>query len=226
MFRRLHYVLVLALQLFVGPLHANTSIEISPFLVTGYTDGFKRGFESKLEFKLLEAGEITKGVMLVQQAEGKGRKLFGQDWISVASTARTVIKGEKLEIRTLDLYDTKTHLKVHSIDLRDESVTTYQWSSPLKSMLPGQRTKVGTVIEKDRAGKVVSNGVVEFLLTKRVGGFEFCTIETNKKSGTTEVEIVKDCDHFDDKKNITHYLIEIKTGTQSVMTGSGNIRIK
>lgn len=226
MLRQFSYTFFLVLHVFATPLHANPSIDITPFLATSYTDGFRRAFDLKLDFQLLEAGQVTKGVMNIQHAEGRAVSFLGQEWIGVEQTGETVINGDKSVIRILLLYDPRTKLQGHSIDLSDESVTTYQWASNPRSLPVGRRTKVGTVIEKDKSGRVVSSGEFDLLVTRLGTGFQICTIETSKKMETSEIETLKDCGQFDAKKQITHSLIELRTGTQSVLTGAGRIRIR
>ncbi|CAM8634163.1 hypothetical protein MCEMIE11_00728 [Burkholderiales bacterium] len=207
-------------------LQANTLVDISPFQVASYTNSFTKGFDLRVDMQISDSGQVTNAAMNIQQSIGKSTKRFGQDWIGVQLTGDMVIQAEKMEVRFLDLYDPKTKQLRHSIDLSDDTVTSYQWVNVPTSMQPGQRLKVGTLTEKDKSGKIILMGDVEFLLAKVSSGFEFCTIETSNNLESKEREMTKDCDQFDSNKKITGSAIEVRLGTQSTTTGTGKIRFK
>jgi hypothetical protein len=137
-----------------------------------------------------------------------------------------MIEKEKIDVRWLDLYDLNTLRLHHSVDLSDESITSYEWTNVPISMQVGQKLKVGTVMEKDSSGKTLSSGDVEFILSKRNGILEFCTLETVRNIESKEQEITKECDLFDSSKRIVGTSIEIKLGPQLSTTGLGKIRVK
>ena len=226
MFRRLRSILLMGVFSLSAPLHADPLLDISLFQVASYTNGFSRGFDLKVDMQISDSGQVTNAVMNLQQGTGKPTKRFGQEWIGVPLTGSMVIKKEKIEVRFLHLYDLRTKQFQYSIDLSDETVTSYQWTNVPRSMQLGQKVKVGAVTEKDQAGKPISSGDVEFLLAKVGNGFEFCTIETTKNFETKEQEMTRDCDQFDSSKKIIRSAIEIRLGTQSVITGTGKIRLK
>jgi hypothetical protein len=209
-----------------SPLHASEMIEIAPFRVSGYTKGFTKGFDVSVEMKMMEAGQIAKATMTIQQLPGKPTKKLGGDWIGVPLAGSMMIEKEKLDVRFLDLYEPTTLQLKHSIDLSDESMSSYEWTSVPRSMRLGQKLKVGTVTEKDSSGKTLSSGDVEFILSKFNDGFEFCTLETVKNIESKEQEITKDCDRFDSNKRIVSTSIEVKLGPQSITSGTGKIRVK
>jgi hypothetical protein len=222
----LRSILLISVLSLNGPLHAGPVVDIGAFQVATYTNGFSRGFDLKVDMQIADSGQVTKAVMNIQQGTGKPTKKFGQDWIGVQVTGDTIIREEKMELRFLDLYDSKTKLLQHSIDLDDETVTSYRWMDPPQSMQAGQRLKVATVSEKDQTGKIILSGDVEFLLVKAVQGFEFCTIETTKNADTSEREITKTCEQFDSNRKITGVAFEVRLGSQSITTGTGKIRLK
>ena len=151
---------------------------------------------------------------------------MGKDWLGVPLTGSVLAEKEKLDLRFLDLYDSKTLQLQHSIDLSNETTTSYQWTNVPRSMRLGQRLRVGTVMEKDLSGKILSTGDVEFFLSKFGDGFEFCTIEISKNEESKEQEMTKDCDRFDSNKRIVGTSIEVNLGSQSVTTATGKIRFK
>lgn len=222
----LRSILLISVFSLSGSLHAGPVVDIGVFQVANYTNGFSRGFDLRVDMQISDSGQVTKAVMNIQQGTGKPTKRFGQDWTGVQVTGDTIIREEKMEVRFLDLYNPKTKLLQHSIDLDGETVTSYQWINPPKSMQAGQKLKVATVSEKDQTGKTVLSGDVEFLLAKAAKGFEFCTIETTKNTDTSEREIVKTCEQFDSNKKITGLAYEVRLGSHSVTTGTGKIRLK
>jgi hypothetical protein len=208
-----------------GALHASEMIEIAPFRVAGYTDKFAKGFDVNIQMKIMGSGQFTKATMTIQQLPGKPTKRLGGDWIGVSLTGRTVIEKEKLAVRYLDLYDEKTLQLQYSIDLSDQSISSYQWTNVPKSMWLGQKIKVGAVVEKDSSGKTLASGDVDFILSRVGDGFEFCTVEIVKNTESKEVEITKDCDLFDSSKRIVGTSIEVKLGSQSITTGTGKVQV-
>jgi hypothetical protein len=225
MFGRLRSILLMGVFSLSAPLHADPLPDISLFQVASYTNGFSRGFDLKVDMQISDSGQVTKAVMNIQQGTGQPTKRFGQEWIGVPLTGSMVIQKEKIEVRILDLYDPKTKQLQHSIDLSDVTVTSYQWVNIPKSMQPGQKVKVGSVIQTDQAGKPISSGDVEFSLAKVASGFEFCKIETTRNIETKELDMTRDCDQFDSRKNIIGSAFELRLGTQSVASGAGKIRV-
>jgi hypothetical protein len=209
-----------------GSLHASEMIEIAPFRVAGYTNGFTKGFDVSVEMRMMEAGQVTRFMMTIRQLPGKPTKRLGNDWLGVPLSGSVVLEREKIDVSSLDLYDSYTLQLQHSIDLSDDSMSSYQWANVPTSMRLGQRLKVGTVTEKDSSGKTLSSGDIDFVLSKFGDGFEFCTIETVKNIESKELEMTKDYDRFDSSKRIVGTSIEVKLGPRSITTGTGKIRVK
>jgi hypothetical protein len=226
MYRRSLSGVILGALFLVGSLNASEMIEITPFTAAHYTNSFTRGLDGNLEVKVSEAGQVKKARMTIQQFPGKPTKRFGSDWLGVTSAGIMISGEEKIDVRFLDLYDPKSLQIQHSIDLSDDSVSSYQWTKFPSSIRSGQKVKVGNLIQKDSSGKTLSSGDVEFILSKLSDGFEFCTIETMIGTKTKGKEINKECIRFDSSRRIIDASIWIKSGPDSITTGSGKISIK
>lgn len=192
----------------------------------GYTKSFTKGFDASVEIKIMEDDRVTNATFLAEMLPGKPTRKFGGDWLGVPFSGSMMIEKEKIDVRFLELYDLNTLRLHHSVDLSDESVTSYQWTNVPISMRVGQKLKVGTVMERDSSGKTLSSGDVEFILSKLSGILEFCTLETVRDIESKEQEITKDCDLFDSNKRIVGTSVQIKLGPQSTTTGIGKIRFK
>ena len=209
-----------------GALNASEMIEIAPLGVAGYTENFSKGFDVNIQMKMARSGQVAKAKMTIQQLPGKPEKRLGGDWIGVNLTGSIFINKEKFDVRYLDLYDQRTFRLQHSIDLSEQSISSYQWTNVPESMWVGQKIKVGTVVEKDSSGKTLSSGDVDFVLSRVGDGFEFCTLKIVKNTESKEQEITKDCDLFDSSKRIVGTTIEVKLGSQWITSGAGKIRVK
>ena len=200
-------------------------VEIKDFYISSYTNSFTRGLEINLRMQMKSDGKKTSSELVLFQDRGAATRRFDSEWVGVAQYGHMLIGDEKTPLSILNLFDPASLRLIHSIDMEDLSITSYEWTNVPKSMRLGETITVGRVSERSPDDRLTSQGIVQFRLRKTRLGYEFCTIENATELESKEKNIVRDCDLFDVNKKLIGNRLEMLLGKSLRFSGRGEIKI-
>lgn len=199
---------------------------IDPFRPHGYTSGFTKGLEYEIELSGKSESIVMNGQSTYVQDAGKKISRFGKEWTGVTYKGFLKFNEEKIDINGIDLYDIKTNLKAFSIDANDGEVTQYVWRKIPEKMKSEQVITVAQFSKRNKSGKTIEKGTVEWSLVVATTGYEFCQIEKTIELKTKEESESRDCDVFDTSKRIVGGYIEITFDKTLKISGSGPVKLR
>ena len=80
--------------------------------------GFTKGFDYEIELSGKSENILMSGQSTYAQDAGKKVSRFGKEWTGVTYKGFLKLNDEKIDVNGIDLYDTKTNLKIYSIDVK------------------------------------------------------------------------------------------------------------
>jgi hypothetical protein len=199
---------------------------IEPFRPHGYTSGFTKGLEYEIELSGKSENFVVNGQWTYVQDVGKKISRFGKEWTGVTYKGFFKFNEEKIDINGIDLYDIKTNLKTYSIDTNDGEITQYVWRKFPEKMKSEQVATVAQFSKRNKSGKTIGQGTVEWSLVAAPTGYEFCEIEKTIDLKTKEESESRDCDVFDTSKRIVGGYIEITIDKTLKISGSGPVKLR
>lgn len=221
--------LISLIFILISPLNAwaqnDTAIEIKDFFVSSYTDRFTRGLQVNLRLQMKSEGKKLPSTVVLSQDTGAATRRFDREWIGVVQQGYMLIADEKTPLSVLNLFDPTTLRLIHTIDMNDLSITSYEWIDIPKTMRLGETKTVGRVREQSSEDKPIAQGIVQFKLSKIKSGYEFCTIEKTIELDSKDRNIVRDCDLFDANKKIIGSRLVMNLGKSLKSSGRGEIII-
>ena len=184
--------------------YSKTGVEylIEPFRPHGYTRGFTKELECEIELSGKTGSIVMSGQSTYVQDVGKKISRFGREWTGVTYKGLLRFNEEKIDINGIDLYDIKTNLKTYAIDANDGEITQYVWRRIPEKLKSEQVITVAQFSKRNKSGKTIERGTVEWSLIVAPTGYEFCQIEKTIELKTEEEYESRDCDVFDTSKRI------------------------
>jgi len=199
---------------------------IEPFRPHSYTSGFTKGLEYEIELSGRSENIEMSGQATFSQDIGRKISRFGREWIGVNYKGFFKLDEEIIDVNGIDLYDIKTNLKTYSIDVNDGEITQYVWRKIPEKMKSEQVIEVAQLSKRDKGGKILERGTVEWSLVAAPTGYEFCQIEKTIELKTKEESVSRDCDVFDTSKRIVGGYIEVTFEKNIKISGGGPVKLR